>query len=231
MNGLKKLQLKFPFLALFALMFATAAQAAPEAPEGADKPAPLPTAEEVLPAPGEPGQVAPGFTLTDTEGKKHSLSDYLKEKKVVVLEWFNPDCPVVKSYHEPDSRPAIKDAVAFARENGAVWLAVNSGAPGAQGNGLEKNQQARGAYGIDYPVLIDESGEVGHSYGASATPHIFVISADGVVVYNGAPDDSGWKGGAATRNYIIDALSAELAGQPVATPKTTAVGCSVKYAK
>jgi len=45
------------------------------------------------------GDKAPNFTLTDTDGKEHSLADYTKEGKVVVLEWFNPDCPFVKKFH------------------------------------------------------------------------------------------------------------------------------------
>ena len=216
--------------AICAIALLGVGHASSDVPEGADKPA-LPGKEGTAAAPGDPGQLAPAFTLTDTEGNKHSLSDYLKENKIVVLEWFNPDCPVVKSYHGADSKPAIKEAYALARESGVAWLAINSGAAGAEGNGLEKNQQARTSFGMEYPVLLDESGEVGKSYGAAATPHIYVISSKGVVIYNGAPDDSGWTGSPATRNYIIEAIGAELAGKAVEQAKTTAVGCSVKYAK
>ena len=79
----------------------------------------------------EVGKPAPNFTLTDTEGKEHTLSEYVKAGNIVVLEWFNPDCPFVKKHHVTfGSMGATQQA--FVEEN-VVWLAINSGAPGKQG--------------------------------------------------------------------------------------------------
>lgn len=138
-------------------------------------------------APAQVGQRAPDFTLKDTAGKTHTLNSYLAEGKTVVLEWFNPDCPFVKRHHQ--ALKTMERTYAENRGKGVVWLAINSGAPGNQGAGLERNTQARKEFGIEYPVLLDESGSVGRMYGAKTTPAMYVIGKDGLVLYAGAIDD------------------------------------------
>ena len=170
------------------------------------------------------GPSAPDFTLTDTDGTSHTLSDY--RGKTVVLEWFNPGCPVTRSYHTPERKMA-----AYFGELGGddlVWLAINSGAPGKQGHGLAANQQACEDWQVSYPLLIDESGEVGRLYEAKTTPHMFVISPDGQIVYDGAIDDS--RVGDAGTNYVLAAVSAMRAGEAIAEPTSRPFGCSVKFA-
>lgn len=172
------------------------------------------------------GSPAPNFTLTDLAGNQHELASY--KGKIVVLEWFNPDCPfVVKHHHHNKTMKETYDAY---KDKDVVWLAINSGAPGKQGNGVERNQRAVTEYGIEYPVLLDESGEVGHLYGATNTPHMFVIDAQGVLRYAGAIDDNRSARTPGETNYVRAALDAILAGQEVATPETRAYGCGVKYA-
>ena len=82
-------------------------------------------------------------------------------------------------------------------------------------------------------MLVDQDGAVGHSYGAATTPHMFIIDAKGVVVYEGAIDDDprgNMEAGART-NYVANALNEIAAGQAVSTPETKPYGCSVKYKK
>ncbi len=171
------------------------------------------------------GEPAPAFSLTDLEGKTHTLADL--KGKVVVLEWFNPGCPVVVMHHKAGT---MKDTQAkFAKED-VVWLAVNSGAPGMQGHGKEVNAEAKTEWNIGYPILLDESGSVGKSFGAKTTPHMFVIDKAGTLVYAGAIDNgSGNKIGDV--NYVDKALTQVLAGETVSTPETKAYGCGVKYGK
>lgn len=167
------------------------------------------------------GLLAPRFTLTDTEGKEHSLADQLG--KVVVLEWFNPDCPIVKNaYKEGATLAGFAQKVT---ERGVAWYGINSGAPGQQGTGVERNQKARQDWRLSNPVLLDQEGSTGRAYGATTTPHMYVIDARGVLVYMGGHDDS--KG----RNYIEEALTDVLASRPVKESKTRNYGCSVKYAR
>jgi hypothetical protein len=175
------------------------------------------------------GKAAPDFTLTDLEGKTHKLSDY--KGKTVVLEWVNAECPfVVKHYSSGNIPNTQKAAIA----DGVVWLQINSGHPGAQGDfdaskvksWMKENGVASTAY------FRDQKGEVGRLYGAKTTPQIYVIKGDGTLAYNGAIDSirSTDKGDIAkATNYAKEALAAVKAGKPVATPTSQPYGCSVKY--
>ncbi|MDG2148293.1 MAG: redoxin domain-containing protein [Planctomycetota bacterium] len=168
------------------------------------------------------------FTLTDTDGKQHTLSDYVAAGDTVVLEWFNPDCPFVKKYHEGDaSMVEVYDDV---KSGNLVWLAINSGAEGKQGAGLDRNKKAIADWGIPYPILLDMDGKVGRAYGAATTPHMFVISPKGELLYEGAIDDSKGRGESKT-NYVAKTLKEYRAGKPITVSKTKSFGCSVKYAK
>lgn len=167
------------------------------------------------------GKPAPDFTLTDLAGKKHRLSDYLKAKKVVVLEWFNPKCPSVKKVHQKGIPTGV--AKSF-KDKGVVWLAINSGGPGKQGHGLEVNKAGAKRWSIDYPILLDETGAVGRSYGAKVTPNLCIVSASGELVYMGALDNRRDPSAPDYVGHVAQALSAVLAGKPVATPKTRAYG-------
>ena len=81
-------------------------------------------------------------------------------------------------------------------------------------------------------VLLDEKGTVGHLYGATNTPHMYVVDKTGLLVYAGAIDDRPTTRRAdvqGANNYVRAALEAVTAGQPVKTPVTRAYGCTVKY--
>jgi peroxiredoxin len=137
------------------------------------------------PATAKLGEAAPAFSLPDLDGKQVALADFAG--KTVVLEWFNPDCPFVK-YAHGEGGPLRT----MAKEQGdsVVWLAINSGAPGKQGAGAERNREAKQEYAIDHAILLDEAGTVGRAYGATNTPHMFVIDPSGKLVYAGALDNA-----------------------------------------
>ena len=84
---------------------------------------------------------------------------------------------------------------------------------------------------MPFPVLIDESGEVGRAYGAKTTPHMFIIAPDGTVAYTGAIDNDRSADKLGETNYVATALKAMAAGKEVTTAETQPYGCSVKYAK
>lgn len=171
---------------------------------------------------------APGFTLVGTDKKEVSLKDY--KGKVVVLEWFNPDCPFVKHHYDKDVQTTTKLQEEFAKQD-VVWLRINSGAEGKQGAGRERNLKAIEQYGIKTPVLLDESGKVGKMYAAKRTPELYVIDAEGVLRYHGAIDDNPRPSGTAKTNYVRDAVKAVLAGEEVDVKQTKAYGCGVKYGR
>jgi peroxiredoxin len=177
----------------------------------------------------EPGAPAPDFTLQDLDGKSIHLADL--KGKLVVLEWFNPECPFVRASHTKGSLVSYAGAVA---KQGVVWLAINSAAPGKQGHDVDKNRAAVATYKLGHPVLLDESGTVGRAYGATNTPHLFVIGRDQKLVYKGAIDNSPDGEGSSPEggklvNYVAQALADLAAGRPLKAPSTKAYGCSVKY--
>ncbi|MCA9707879.1 MAG: redoxin domain-containing protein [Myxococcales bacterium] len=196
-------------------------KAEPEAKAEPAKPAP-----EVQAAVGKP---APDFTLPDLNGASHQLSAH--RGKWVVLEWFNPECPFVKYAHTDGP---LADMAAKEVEQGVVWLAINSGAPGKQGHGVQANRSGASTFGMKHPVLLDEDGAIGHTYGAIKTPHVFLIDPEGVLRYAGAIDNAPIgevDGGGEYRNHLAAALAEVRASSPVSTPEVPAYGCTVKYAK
>jgi peroxiredoxin len=174
------------------------------------------------------GAPAPAFSLPDLDGTTHTLAQYAG--KTVVLEWFNPECPFVGHAHGPGG--ALATAARDATAQGIVWLAINSGAPGKQGTGRERNRDGAARFGLTHPILLDESGSTGKAYGAIKTPHVFVIDPKGVLVYRGGVDNAPMgevNGGGARVDYLQAALADLAAGRPVATAEARPYGCSVKY--
>lgn len=177
----------------------------------------------------KPGDKAPAFSLPGTDGQTYALETYLKQNKTVVVEWFNPDCPWVRRYHD-SANTSLKDASSYAEAKGVVWLAVNSGAPGKQGYGLAHNQQARSDYGMQYPVLLDADGKTGMAYGAKTTPTMYIINPKGVVVYVGGVDDTKTDEDKPGANYILTALKQYFSGKAIDPATAPHYGCSIKYA-
>ncbi len=205
----------------------------------ADGPPPTPAAPVPQPAPvpqqtataitADIGKPAPDFTLNDLDGHPLHLAD--KRGSVVVLEWFNPSCPFVNKAH---TKGSLKDAAARHVPGGVVWLGVDSAAPGKQGYEPDTIRAAATRFGLTHPILRDETGAVGRAYGATNTPHMFVIDKTGTLVYAGAidnsPDAEGESpSGGSLVNYVDAALDDLAAGRPVRTPRTKAYGCGVKY--
>ncbi len=172
------------------------------------------------------GDAAPNFTVTDIKGKEHTLQDYIDQDKVIVLEWFNPECPFVVKQYETHS--VMSDTYNEFKDDGVVWIAINSGKPGKQGTGKAKNAAAAEKWKIEYPIVLDEEGKVGKAYGATNTPHMYVI-ADGRIAYMGAIDNERSPRSKGDTNYVWNALKSIYAGESVETTQTKAYGCSVKY--
>lgn len=182
------------------------------------KPSPQqPSAEK--PAAGK----ATDFKLKNYDGRVIKLSDY--KGKIVVLEWFNYECPYVR-YNYKDVHTMVDLANKYKDKN-IVWLAVNT----TKHLTVEKNRDFARKHNIPFPILDDRTGKVGHAYGATNTPHMFIVDTDGMVVYEGAIDNSpmGRKKDGVI-NYVDKALSELTEGKKVSTPKTDPYGCSVKYA-
>ncbi|MGH8764278.1 MAG: thioredoxin family protein [Burkholderiales bacterium] len=176
-----------------------------------------------------PGQPAPDFTLTDTSGKPVKLSD--QKGKFVVLEWTNPECPYVQKHYNSANMPNLQ------KEYGGrqvVWLSINSTREGHSEFKTPKEMDAwmkqKGA--AQSATLLDRDSQVGKTYGAVTTPHMYVIDPKGTLVYAGAIDDKRSTNLAdvkTAKNYVRVALEESMAGKPVSTASTSPYGCTVKY--
>lgn len=176
------------------------------------------------------GESAPDFSVADSNGKMHKLSDY--KGKFVVLEWHNQGCPYVKKHYASGNMQKLQKEWTA---KGVVWLSIISSAPGKQGyvSAQEGNAYLKQVNAAPTAVLLDPSGDVGRLYSAKTTPHMFVIDPKGTVVYNGAIDDKPTADANdlnGATNYVTAALSEVTSGKPVTTPATKPYGCSVKYA-
>lgn len=183
----------------------------------------------LLSAETTPGKEAPQFELTDTTGQLKKLSDF--KGAVVVLEWFNKDCPFVKKHYGSKNMQTLQKKYA---DKKVKWLTIISSAPGKQGheNGSEAEKTKSTLDAHPTSILLDPNGTVGRLYGAKTTPHMFIISPDQKVIYAGAIDDKPSYDQAdikSARNFVQLALDETLAGRPVSITSHRAYGCAVKY--
>ena len=178
------------------------------------------------------GQTAPEFSAVDTAGKSHKLSDF--KGKLVVLEWTNPGCPFVRKHYSGDAAGNMQSLQKEFTAKGVVWLAINSTeasssdylAPAKLASWVGEKQAQPTA------TLMDESGKIGQLYSAKTTPHMYIISPQGVLVYAGAIDSvpSAQVDDIKTAtNYVRQGLNEALGGKTISMANTKAYGCSVKY--
>jgi peroxiredoxin len=177
--------------------------------------------------PAKVGETAPTFTGTDSQGNTVSLSELTSQGKIVVIQWFNAQCPYVVKHYENGAN-TFNDIHSKYKGKDVVILAVNSGAPGKQGTGAEFNNKIKAQWKMEYPIILDESGEIGKAYGAQNTPAMAIIGKDGKLAYFGAIDDDRSDKVGKT-NYVTKALDEMIAGKPVTTATTRPYGCSIKY--
>lgn len=175
------------------------------------------------------GEAAPGFTVNATNGSPVSLASY--KGKLVVLEWTNHDCPYVRKHYDTGNMQSLQREAA---RQGVVWLTVISSSEGTQGyvTPTQADELTTSRKAAPTAVLLDTKGVAGKLYGATNTPHMYVVDKAGMLVYAGAIDDRPTSRRAdvqGANNYVRAALDAVAAGQPVKTPVTRAYGCTVKY--
>ncbi len=176
-----------------------------------------------------PGDAAPAFKEANTAGKEISLADF--KGKTVILEWTNNGCPFVQKHYNSKNMQTTQQAAA---KDGLVWLSVISSKPGSQGNvtpaEADKLTKDRGAHPTH--VLLDPDGSMGRAYGAKTTPHLYIITPDGKIAYNGAIDSiksNKVEDVPKATNYVAAALTALKAGKAPDPALTVPYGCDVKY--
>ena len=175
------------------------------------------------------GDDAPDFTLKDSYGNEHSLSDF--EGKYVVLEWINMECPFVKKHYGAKNMQKLQEKYTG---QDVIWLSICSSAEGKQGymDNDQINKILMKWDGKQTAYLRDESGKVGKSYGAKTTPDMRIITPEGKIAYIGAIDSvpsTDQDDIPDAVNYVDKAMQALMNGNEVDPKVTQPYGCSVKY--
>jgi hypothetical protein len=176
------------------------------------------------------GQPAPAFSVKDTNGKTVSLADL--KGKTVVLEWSNHECPFVKKHYTGNNMQTLQKKWTG---QDVVWLTIVSSPVGEQGyvdaGQANKLTTERGA--APSAVLLDPKSQIARAYGATVTPHMYVIDKGGKLAYAGGIDDKpsaridDLKG---AKNFVDSALTELAQGKAVSTTTARPYGCTVKYA-
>jgi peroxiredoxin len=172
---------------------------------------------------------APPFDVADTTGKRRSLAEFAG--KIVVLEWTSPSCPFAAAQYESGRMQELQK---WAGRNGVAWLSVLSSHPSRpdylDAGAAEKFNRGRGA--APAALLIDDSGRMGHAYGALTANHMFVIDRAGKLVYAGGIDDAESTKAAEVRsahNHVRAALDDLRANRKVRKAETEPAGCAISY--
>jgi peroxiredoxin len=169
------------------------------------------------------GGSAPRFTLQDQEGRNVSPDDLTG--KIIVLEWFDPDCDYTKRDVIASKTP--QRLASKYKEKGVIWLGVNSTRQGSQG----RNRAWIKDNDLPYVILDDAKQEVAKAYGVARTPYYVIIDRNGNVAYTGSLDDDESRDGSKREgkiNFIDLALQEMTSGNAVTRPQGFDYGCPLR---
>ncbi|MCE5331277.1 MAG: thioredoxin family protein [Bacteroidales bacterium] len=177
----------------------------------------------------KPDDIATDFKLKNVDGKTVSLSDYNKAKGFIVVFTCN-HCPYAKAYEDRiialDKKYASK---------AYPVIAINPNDPAVEpDDSYAAMQQRAKEKGFTFPYLFDDGQKVYPQYGATKTPHVFVLNKEkgkNVVRYIGAIDNNYADASDVSEKYVEAAVDALLAGKEVKQASTAAIGCSIKFKK
>jgi len=183
----------------------------------------------ILQAGLNPGDVASGFTLKNVDDAEVSLSDYADQKGVIVVFTCNP-CPFAKAYEQRIIQLDAKYA-----DQGFPVVAINPNDEELSPEDTMEKMKARAAEKkYSFPYLKDDKGEVFRAYGATRTPHIYLlenVEGEFKVAYIGSIDDNAMDASAVTERYLEKAIAAVEAGSAPNPNTTKAIGCTIKAKK
>lgn len=172
------------------------------------------------------GDIATDFELKNVDGKMVSLSDYKDAKGYIVIFTCNT-CPYAVAYEdriiELDKKYAAKGYPVVAIMPNNITVKPK--------DGFEYMQERASSKGFTFPYLMDEKQEIYPQYGATKTPHVYILEKTkegNVVRYIGAIDDNYKDASLVNTKYVEDAVDALLAGKEVKEKTTRAIGCSIK---
>lgn len=172
-----------------------------------------------------PGDIAPDFSLKNVDGKMVSLSDYADQKGAIVIFTCN-GCPVAQAY---ESR--IIELDKKYSKKGFPVIAINPNDPEMAPADSYYNMQKRSKEkNYSFPYLFDEEQDVFPAYGATRTPHAFLLVKEKdnfSVAYIGAIDDD-QKADRVEEKFLENAIAAVNNGKTIKVKETRAIGCGIK---
>ena len=172
------------------------------------------------------GAIATDFELENIDGTFVSLSDFEKAKGFIVVFTCNT-CPYAVAYE--DRIEALNKM--YASKGYPVVAIMPNNIEIKPGDSLSAMKQRAKEKGFTFPYLIDREQTIFPQYGATKTPHVYILEKTNdtnVVGYIGAIDDNYKDADAVDKKYVEDAVNALLANKPVPVSKTRAIGCSIK---
>ena len=175
------------------------------------------------------GDVAGDFSLKNVNDKMVSLDQFSSAKGFIVVFTCNT-CPVAKKY---EKRIEALDKEFKSKDYPVVAINSNDGVTN-QGDSFAAMQKRAKAESYTFPYLYDESQGVAKRFGATNTPHVFVLEKEGsklVVKYIGAIDNNADDASAATKKYVENAVNSLLEGKSPEVTATKAIGCGIKWKK
>lgn len=177
----------------------------------------------------EVGDEAADFKLKNIDGKMVSLSDFKKAKGFIVVFTCN-HCPYAKKYEE---RIVALDKKY--KSQGYPVIAINPNDPNVQPeDGYQQMITRSKEKGFTFPYLVDEGQKIYPQYGATKTPHVFILQKENgknIVKYIGAVDNNYEDPNDVSERYVEDAVDALVKNQPIKMNKTVAIGCTIKVKK
>lgn len=175
----------------------------------------------------EVGDIATDFSLKNVDGKMVSLSSWKDAKGFIVIFDCNT-CPYSKAYN--DRIIGLNNKYSSL---GFPLVAINANDPAASsGDSFDEMVSYAKRKGYNFPYLVDETQAVAKAFGATNTPHVFVLSRSGndlKVAYIGTIDDNARNASSVSKKYVENAVDALLANKAVTTTKTKAIGCGIKW--
>jgi peroxiredoxin len=173
------------------------------------------------------GDYATDFKLKNVDGEMVSLSDF-PEAKGYIISFTCNSCPYSVLYEQ-----RIIDLDNKYASKGYPVIAINPNDPAKDSDdSFEKMVERASQKNYPFPYLVDETQATTRAYGATNTPHMYVLQKDNdkhKVMYIGTIDNNPKNPGKVTKFYIDDAMSELLSGQEVKVSKTKAVGCGIKW--
>lgn len=172
------------------------------------------------------GDKATDFKLKSVDNKMYSMADYKDAKGFIVVFTCN-HCPFAVKYED-----RIIDLAKKYKSKGYVLLAINPNDPAAQPeDSFELMQKRAKEKKFTFPYLFDEGQKIYPQYGATKTPHVFLLDKNLVVKYIGAIDDNVEDASEVKEKYLENAIAALEKGEEPTPNTTKAIGCTIKVKK